>query len=119
MNQGGQDAPGGVPGHDAEDSVPPLGVPTGDPTRLVRSAVGRWVILRPVLPPDYPVLYSWSADLRHMYLWSHDRRVPAYQEFVSRIESSIQQTQSYTILERAAEVPIGFCQAYDINLSEG
>ncbi len=83
------------------------------------SAVGRWVILRPVLPPDYPVLYTWAADLRQLYLWSYDRRVPPYQEFVARLERTLHETQSYVIAERHSEAPIGFCQAYDMNLAEG
>jgi RimJ/RimL family protein N-acetyltransferase len=81
--------------------------------------VGRWVSLRPVLPPDYPVLYGWSSDLRDLYLWLTDRRVPSYQDFVARIERALRETQSYMILERATERPIGFCQAYDMNLIEG
>jgi RimJ/RimL family protein N-acetyltransferase len=83
------------------------------------SAVGRWVSLRPILPQDYNVLYSWAADLRSLYLWSSNRRVPPYQEFVARLESTLRDTQSYLILERAADRPIGFCQAYDMNLIEG
>ncbi|MGB2694316.1 MAG: GNAT family protein [Dehalococcoidia bacterium] len=85
----------------------------------VRSAVGRWVILRPVLPPDYPVLYSWAADLRSLYLWSFDRRVPSYQDFVARVENSLRETQSYLIAEKSVGTPIGFCQGYDMNLAEG
>jgi RimJ/RimL family protein N-acetyltransferase len=89
------------------------------PALGIFSAVGRWVTLRPVLPPDYPVLYTWASDLRSLYLWSLDRRVPSYQEFVARIERSLSETQSYLVSERATEAPIGFCQAYDMNLSEG
>lgn len=65
------------------------------------------------------LLYSWAADLRDLYLWSHDRRVPACHEFVARLEKNLQQTQSYIIGERRTERPIGFCQAYDMNLAEG
>ena len=91
---------------------------TGSPTHEIHSAVGRWVILRPVLPPDYPVLYTWAADLRELYLWSHDRRVAPYQEFAARVEASLRESQSY-LITLATGTPIGFCQAYDLNLVEG
>lgn len=83
------------------------------------SATGRWVALRPVLPPDYITLYQWAADLRYLFLWSSDRRVLSYQEFVARIERALATTQTYLITERDAELPIGFAQAYDMNLAEG
>lgn len=85
---------------------------------LPQSAVGRWVHLRPILPPDYPVLYTWAADLRELYLWSPDRRVLPYAEFVARVESTLRETQSYLITLPDGQ-PIGFLQAYDMNLVEG
>ncbi len=113
-------------GHDAaarlaaHGGLRPPGTAAGpSPPPPVASAVGRWVVLRPVLPPDYIVLYRWASDLRSLYLWSLDRRVPPYQDFVARLEKTLRETQSYLIADQATGAPIGFCQAYDMNLSEG
>lgn len=75
--------------------------------------------LRPILPRDSPTLFAWASDLRDLYLWSHDRRVPSYQEFLDRLQISVRQTQSYIVEDRATQGAIGFCQAYDLNLVEG
>jgi RimJ/RimL family protein N-acetyltransferase len=84
-----------------------------------RSVVGRWVVLRPVLASDYETLYGWASDLADLYLWSHDRRVLVYQDFVARLEANLRQSQSYLVVERTRDLPIGFCQAYDLNSTEG
>lgn len=85
----------------------------------LNSAEGRWVALRPVLRSDYMTLYSWATDLRTLYLWSSDRRIPPFEEFVLRMDRVLHETQMLLMLERQHRAPIGFCQAYDINLSEG
>lgn len=50
---------------------------------------GRLVKLRPVVRDDYPLIFTWRIDAYSMHLWSPQRRVPSFEEFIPEIEQMI------------------------------
>lgn len=42
----------------------------------------RRVILRPVNPDDYKLIFKWQSNMENLHMWWADRRVMSYDEFV-------------------------------------
>jgi RimJ/RimL family protein N-acetyltransferase len=77
--------------------------------------VGKQVVLRPLIEPDYLTLFSWRNDAEWLYLWSHPRRLVSYVEFVSTLEKSLHTDVDIwlLIIEKESKEPLGFVYSYD------
>ncbi len=82
------------------------------------SCEGRWVKLRPLSRPDFLTLFRWRADIESLHLWSSERRVPSFEEYVEEMERFIPTTVTLLILTKAEE-PIGFVQGYHLSHVNG
>lgn len=80
---------------------------------------GRWVILRPVSQSDFPTFFRWRADVFDLHLWASQKRVPTYEEFTVEADKLFRQSITFLVVNKRQEQPIGFVQAYNLNLAEG
>lgn len=98
---------------DRQDAAAPLSPP------LPTSVTGHWIILRPISQDDYLTFFRWRADLLELHLWSSPRRVPTWEEFRAEMEQITRQSVTFLVVIKGTDEPIGFVQAYNLNLAEG
>lgn len=86
---------------------------------LPPAIVGRTVVLRPPSRDDLLTFFAWRADGSQPHLLSQSRRIPTYEEFIGEMERHQRQSIMLVVLDKEVNEPIGFVQAYNLNLEAG
>ena len=86
---------------------------------LPPAIVGQTVVLRPPSRDDLLTFFAWRADASRPHLLSQSRRIPTYEEFVGEMERQQRQSIMLVVLDKETNRPIGFVQAYTLNLEAG
>jgi len=89
------------------------------PSDVPASITGRWVLLRAVSREDLPAFFRWRVDVFEMHLWASSKRVPTFEEFATELDQMLRQTITFLTVNKQTGQPIGFVQAYNLNLNEG
>lgn len=84
----------------------------------VEAFTGRLVTLRPVGRSDYECFYRWRSDISNVHFWTTLRRVPTVEEFVAEMDQALRPSITFLIVSTEVGDPIGFTQAYSLNLSD-
>ncbi len=98
------------PWQDPAIKIPPLSV-IGFSSRRVS--------LRPISRADYKFLFKCRVDVDSLYLWSNRRRISSYDEFTLQAEDEFRNAITFVVVKRSNLQPIGFAQAYNLNLTDG
>ena len=67
----------------------------------------------------YPTEFRQRADAPELHRLSSSKRIPTYEEFVSEMDRTLRQAITLMVLNKADNEPIGFVQAYNLNLEAG
>lgn len=86
---------------------------------LPASFVGAWTVLRPVSHDDFLTLFGWRAKAFELHLQFSSKKMPAYEEFVADMDRMLRDSVLFLTLEKEELLPIGFAQAYSMNLEQG
>jgi RimJ/RimL family protein N-acetyltransferase len=81
----------------------------------MQSTAGNWIYLRPVEHTDLPSLHAWRSDLEHLHIWSNQRRLVTFEEFMEEMEATIRTSNVLTIVDMRSDRAIGVVQAYGMN----
>jgi RimJ/RimL family protein N-acetyltransferase len=77
------------------------------------------LFLRPVVEPDYPLLFRWYGDAQLPHLWNFHRQILSFLSFLGQLHRIMDSEQLRLICESAGSMAIGYCQSYDVNISNG
>ena len=81
------------------------------------------IILRPMNPDDYRMIFAWQSDLRNLHLWWEDRQILAFDDFVEdfrkRLRGPIQVLFIIELCEEEESEPVGMIYAYNTSFTDG
>lgn len=88
-------------------------------TRMV-SIRGRYVGLRPLNRPDFPILYEWRSKLANTPSWTVGfRRAVRFEEFVQELDLWSRDAVTMMVIDLKSGTAAGFARAYHLNLPDG
>jgi RimJ/RimL family protein N-acetyltransferase len=76
------------------------------------------ILLRPIIESDYQSLYIWRNDTSSLFLWSQQRRLVSYSEFMRTVQQSDIDVW-LMIINKISSAPVGFVYSFDAKPWDG